>query len=72
MKNLTLLFIALFVVSIFASCGSSNTRKNCKGNGGWYGNRNLGAIDLNKENSLVKGEENAKTYFVQQNDAPSF
>jgi len=47
MKNLTKITVILFVVTfIVSSCGSPyKKRKACKGNGSWYGNRNLGAID---------------------------
>lgn len=38
-----LLFLVLFIAS---SCGSPyRKRKRCRGNGSWYGNRNLGAAD---------------------------
>ncbi len=50
MKNLSLLLVLVFVLTILASCGSSpyKKRKACKGNGSWSGKRNLGAIDQNK------------------------
>ncbi|BDS14835.1 hypothetical protein [Aureispira anguillae] len=50
MKNLSLLLILVFVITALASCGSSpyKKRKGCKGNGGWYGKRNLGAIEHQK------------------------
>jgi hypothetical protein len=47
MKNLTKITVILFVVTFIASsCGSPyKKRKGCRGNGSWYGNRNLGAVD---------------------------
>lgn len=50
MKNLPLLLVLVFVITALASCGSSpyKKRKGCKGNGGWYGKRNLGATDNHK------------------------
>lgn len=46
MKRAFLLLAMLVGVSVLSSCGSSpyKKRKNCRGNGSWYGNRNLGAI----------------------------
>ena len=43
MKNLFPLFTMCFVVTVFASCGSSpyKKRKGCHGKGSWYGKRNL-------------------------------
>lgn len=51
MKNLGIFLVAIFVLSFLASCASSTTtRSRCKGNGSWYGNRNLGAIEqMNKK-----------------------
>lgn len=50
MKNVSQLLVLVFVLTIFASCGSSpyKKRKGCRGNGSWSGNRNLGAIDHQK------------------------
>lgn len=50
MKNLSLLLVLIFVITAFASCGSSpyKKRKGCRGNGSWSGKRNLGAIDHQK------------------------
>lgn len=47
MKKLSLLVLFVLTVVLFSSCGSSpyKKRKGCRGNGGWYGKRNLGAID---------------------------
>jgi hypothetical protein len=48
MKSLISLILAtLFIVSILSSCGRSPYKKRhrCKGNGSWYGHRNLGAVD---------------------------
>lgn len=42
MKNLLVLLITVFCLSLIASCGRPyKKRKGCKGTGGWYGNRNL-------------------------------
>ena len=50
MKNLPQLLVLFFVITIFASCGSSpyKKRKACRGNGSWSGKRNLGAVDQSK------------------------
>ena len=41
----TILFVVVFIAT---SCGSPlKKRKACKGNGSWYGNRHLGALDQN-------------------------
>lgn len=47
MKKISLALAIVCTVSMLSSCGSSpyKKRKGCKGNGGWYGNRNLGAVD---------------------------
>ncbi len=45
----TLLFLTLLmsITFLFSSCNSPyKKRKRCKGNGSWYGNRNLGNIDF--------------------------
>ena len=62
MKNLYLLLVAVFVVSIISSCGSSpyKKRKNCKGNGSWSGHRNLGYT-----NPFPKAKESKQTYYVR-------
>lgn len=46
MKRALLFLVALVGISALSSCGSSpyKKRKGCRGNGSWYGNRNLGAI----------------------------
>lgn len=50
MKNLFVLLIALFCLGAMTSCASSpyKKRKGCRGNGGWYGNRNLSKVDQQK------------------------
>lgn len=47
MKKVSLALAVVCTISMLSSCGSSpyKKRKGCKGNGGWYGKRNLGAID---------------------------
>ena len=50
MKKMTLQLILFCTVLIFlSSCGQSpyKRRKPCKGNGSWYGNRNLGSVEKN-------------------------
>ncbi|MGH1338858.1 MAG: hypothetical protein ACRBFS_22270 [Aureispira sp.] len=45
MKNLLVFLIAVFCLGAMTSCASTyKKRKGCKGNGGWYGKRNLGQI----------------------------
>lgn len=47
MKKVSLVLALVCSVAMLSSCGSSpyKKRKGCKGNGSWYGKRNLGAID---------------------------
>jgi hypothetical protein len=49
MKKPIFTALVLFVLAItVSSCGSSyKKRKTCRGNGSWYGNRNLGAVEQN-------------------------
>lgn len=48
-KRITLSALLLTVVIIASSCGSPyKKRKRCRGNGSWYGNRNVGAVDQKK------------------------
>lgn len=45
-KSLSIVTLLLTVMFIATSCGSPyKKRKSCRGNGSWYGNRNLGAVD---------------------------
>ena len=45
-KSFSIVTLLLTVMFIATSCGSPyKKRKGCKGNGSWYGNRNLGAVD---------------------------
>lgn len=52
MKNLFVLLIAVFCLGAMTSCASTpyKKRKGCKGNGGWYGKRNLGEVNPQKAN----------------------
>jgi len=54
---LVLLALAFLVISV-SSCGSSyKRRKSCRGNGSWYGNRNLGAepcIDVKDKSCIAE------------------
>lgn len=62
MKKISLALAVVCTVSMLSSCGSSpyKKRKGCRGNGGWYGNRNLGYLDY-----LQKQEKKQDTYYVQ-------
>lgn len=50
MKNLLVLIIAIFCLGAMTSCANSpyKKRKKCKGNGGWYGKRNLSQYNQQK------------------------
>ena len=66
MKKITLaLFVAAIAVSSLSSCGHSPYKKHkkCSGNGSWYGNRNLGAID----NTTDKNTYAKDTYVLDKN-----
>lgn len=62
MKKIGLALAFVCSLSMLFSCGSSpyKKRKNCKGNGSWYGKRNLGHLDY-----LQKLEKEKDTYYVQ-------
>jgi hypothetical protein len=48
-KSVTTISLLLLILFVVASCGSPyKKRKRCRGNGSWYGNRNLGAVDQQK------------------------
>ncbi len=54
MKKIIFMLIGIVILS---SCGNSpyKKRKSCKGNGSWYGNRNLGkAKNFNNETYVLK------------------
>lgn len=55
MKKLTTLGLTLLSLSFFASCSQSTKRKGCKGNGSWYGKRNLSKMDktIDKQQTYV-------------------
>jgi hypothetical protein len=55
MKNLFVLLIVVFCIASLTSCASSpyKKRKGCRGNGGWYGNRNLGAVEQQKNHQNI-------------------
>ena len=63
MKYSNLFFAVLLLLFIAISCGSSpyKTRHRCRGNGSWYGNRNLGHKDFNSN------KENTKQFVWIQN-----
>lgn len=49
MKKIFILFLLTIIIT---SCNSPyKKRKRCKGNGSWYGNRNLGYQNPNPENT---------------------
>jgi hypothetical protein len=51
-KILTLVMLAVVLLTI-SSCGSPyKRRKACRGNGSWYGNRNLGSIEQNNQSEI--------------------
>jgi hypothetical protein len=51
---LALITLAFLVISV-SSCGSSyKRRKSCRGNGSWYGNRNLGSVEQNNQQEIYK------------------
>ncbi len=53
-KIISLLSLALVVI-ILSSCASSvKKRKGCRGNGSWYGNRNLGAVEQNNQQEIYQ------------------
>ncbi len=50
--SLVVLAVILFTVS---SCGSPyKRRKTCRGNGSWYGNRNLGSVEQLNQQDIYK------------------
>lgn len=51
-KSVTTISLLLLILFVVSSCGSPyKKRKRCRGNGSWYGNRNLGAVDQQKAQS---------------------
>lgn len=51
MKKVSIILLVAFVFSFLFSCGSTTRRTNCKGNGSWYGKRNLSSLDkIQKQN----------------------
>lgn len=49
-----ILSILLLTVILTTSCGSTyKKRKRCRGNGSWYGNRNLGSTPQSPQNSIT-------------------
>ncbi|MDC0231621.1 hypothetical protein OAK19_06605 [Aureispira] len=65
MKNLNLILIAMLMIFILSSCGRSpyKKRKGCRGNGSWYGHRNLGAID-----KVQKEQHNKYVWISEETD----
>ena len=58
-KSLTIAALLLTVLFVATSCGSPyKKRKSCRGNGSWYGNRNLGAVDQKANKADVYRIEN--------------
>lgn len=56
MKKQILSLVVLAVVLLtVSSCGSPyKRRKSCKGNGSWYGNRNLGSVEQQNHQEIYK------------------
>ena len=56
MKKQILSLVVLAVVLLtISSCGSPyKKRKSCRGNGSWYGNRNLGSIEQQNNQEIYK------------------
>jgi ABC-type phosphate/phosphonate transport system substrate-binding protein len=54
MKKKIILILSLAAIFItVSSCASSvKKRKACRGNGSWYGNRNLGAVEHNNQTEI--------------------
>ena len=51
-KSITALLILFVSAFVLSSCGSPyKRRKSCRGNGSWYGNRNLGSTELQNYNN---------------------
>jgi hypothetical protein len=51
---LTLVALAIVILSV-SSCGSPyKKRKACRGNGSWYGNRNLGSVEQQNQQEIYK------------------
>jgi hypothetical protein len=51
---LTLVALAIVILSV-SSCGSPyKKRKACRGNGSWYGNRNLGSVEQQNQQDIYK------------------
>ena len=52
-KHLMNTTTALLLVAFVASCSRSpyKKRKGCRGNGSWYGHRNLGIVDTFQNNN---------------------
>ena len=48
------LSILLLITILIVSCSSPyKKRKRCRGNGSWYGNRNLGSTPQSSQNSIT-------------------
>jgi ABC-type phosphate/phosphonate transport system substrate-binding protein len=56
MKKKIILILSLAAIFItVSSCASSvKKRKGCRGNGSWYGNRNLGAVEQNNQQEIYQ------------------
>jgi len=54
MRILNILMFIVIVILLLSSCSSRITkRKRCRGNGSWYGNRNLSVIDSVRYNDIT-------------------
>ena len=54
MRILNILMFIVILVLLLTSCSRVITkRKRCRGNGSWYGNRNLSVIDSIRYNDIT-------------------
>jgi len=54
-KQILSLVVLAVVILTVSSCGSPyKRRKACKGNGSWYGNRNLGSVEQQNQQDIYK------------------
>ena len=55
MRQFIFLILVISTIGLISSCGNPvyKKRKKCKGNGSWYGNRNLGETKPTQQNTYV-------------------
>ena len=55
MKTKSIIALSCLAVFVLASCGSPyKKRRRCRGNGSWYGNRNLSQAPAAQESKSLK------------------